>query len=152
MGTTKECYVLFWTNPECSIIQNSSCTATYLPSNKLAYQTNKECLVSPGKYGRIHVLQWTPTHGHTNVDRAEKIFTHQLCADTWCSQEDQPEAMDDWDGWREGRGDQGNPFYQHDLMILNTNNLLPIIRFQVFFSNTNNLQIVAMCRVPNLHR
>ena len=34
MGTTQGSYVLFWTNPGSSTPQNSSCTATYLPSQK----------------------------------------------------------------------------------------------------------------------
>ena len=34
MGTIQECCMLFWTNPGSSILQNSSCTATYFPSHK----------------------------------------------------------------------------------------------------------------------
>ena len=33
-GITQEYYELYWTNSECNIPQNSSCTATYIPSLK----------------------------------------------------------------------------------------------------------------------
>ena len=41
-------------------------------------------------------LLWTPLHG-----RPARIYIQQLCADTGCSLEDLPEAMDDREGWRE---------------------------------------------------
>ena len=34
MGTTHECYLLFWTNPGSRNSQNSNCTTIYLPSPK----------------------------------------------------------------------------------------------------------------------
>ena len=36
------------------------------------------------------ILLWTPSHG-----RPARTYIQQLCADTGCRQEDQPEAMDD---------------------------------------------------------
>ena len=42
------------------------------------------------------VFLWTPTHG-----LLAKTYIHQLCADTGCSLEDLPEAMDDRNGWQE---------------------------------------------------
>ena len=47
------------------------------------------------------VFRWTPTHGHNNVGQPAKTYLHQLCADTGCSLEDLPGAMDDRDGWWE---------------------------------------------------
>ena len=44
------------------------------------------------------VLLWTPLHGRA---KAARTFTHQLCADTGCSQEYLPRAMDDREGWLE---------------------------------------------------
>ena len=47
------------------------------------------------------VLLWTPSHGQAKVGRLARTYILQLCADTECSPEDLPEAMDDRDGWRE---------------------------------------------------
>ena len=60
------------------------------------------------KYEHIRdVLLWTPTHGHTSVDRPTNTYVHYLLADNGCSQKDLPEAMDDRYSWREDS--QGNP-------------------------------------------
>ena len=47
------------------------------------------------------VFKWNSSHGWAMVWWAAKIYLLQLCTDTWCSIEDQLEAMDDWDEWRE---------------------------------------------------
>ena len=47
------------------------------------------------------VLLRTPTHGRASIGRAARTYLHQLCADTGCSLEDLPGAMDERDGWRE---------------------------------------------------
>ena len=47
------------------------------------------------------VLQWTPLHGHAKTGRPAETYILQVCADTGCSPEDLPEAMDDREGWRE---------------------------------------------------
>ena len=44
------------------------------------------------------VLLWTPLHGWA---KAARTYIQQLCADTGCSLEDLPEAMDDREVWRE---------------------------------------------------
>ena len=44
------------------------------------------------------VLLWTSIHGRTRAGRPERTYPHQLCADTVCSLEDLPGAMDDRDG------------------------------------------------------
>ena len=33
--------------------------------------------------------------------RPARTYIHQLCEDTGCSPEDLPEAMNDWEKWRE---------------------------------------------------
>ena len=40
------------------------------------------------------VLLWTPSHGLAKAGRAARTYILQLCADTECSPEDLPEAMD----------------------------------------------------------
>ena len=47
------------------------------------------------------ILLWTPSHGHAKAGGPPRTYIQQLCADTGCSPEDQPEAMDDREGWRE---------------------------------------------------
>ena len=47
------------------------------------------------------VLLWTPSHGQTKAGRPARTYIQKLCADTRCSLEDLPEAMDDREWWRE---------------------------------------------------
>ena len=47
------------------------------------------------------VLLWTPTYGRAKAGRAARTYIQQLCEDTGCSPEDLPEAMNDWEKWRE---------------------------------------------------
>ena len=42
------------------------------------------------------VLQWTTSHGRAKAGRPARPYVQQLCADTGCSPEDLPEAMDEW--------------------------------------------------------
>ena len=44
---------------------------------------------------------WTPSHGRAKTGRPAPTYIQQLCADTGCSPEDLPKAMDDMEGWRE---------------------------------------------------
>ena len=44
---------------------------------------------------------WTPSHGRAKAGRSARTYIHQRCADTGCSLEDMPEAMDDREWWRE---------------------------------------------------
>ena len=46
------------------------------------------------------VLLWTPSHGRAKAGRPARTYIQKLCADTECSPEDLPEAMDDREGWR----------------------------------------------------
>ena len=47
------------------------------------------------------VLLWTPTHGRAKAGRPAQTYIQQLCEDTGCSPENLPEAMNDWEKWRE---------------------------------------------------
>ena len=51
------------------------------------------------------MLRWTPSHEREKTGRPGKTYVKQLFADTKCYPEDQLEAMDDREGWRERVGD-----------------------------------------------
>ena len=50
---------------------------------------------------RSDIFPGTPSHGWAKVGRAARTHMQRLCADTGCSLEDLPGAMDDRDEWRE---------------------------------------------------
>ena len=47
------------------------------------------------------VLLWTPSHGLAKAGRPARTYIQQLCEDTGCSPEDQPDEMNDWESWQE---------------------------------------------------
>ena len=47
------------------------------------------------------VLQWTPAYDRAKAGRPARTYIQQLCEDTGCSHEDQPEAMNDREKWWE---------------------------------------------------
>ena len=47
------------------------------------------------------ILLWTPSHGRAKAGRPARTYIQQLCADIGCSLEDQPEVMDNGEGWWE---------------------------------------------------
>ena len=47
------------------------------------------------------VLLWTPPYGLAKARRPARTSIQQLCEDTECSPEDLPEAMNDWEKWRQ---------------------------------------------------
>ena len=47
------------------------------------------------------VLLWIPTYGQAKARRLARTYIQQLSEDTGCSPEDLPEAMNDWEKWRE---------------------------------------------------
>ena len=47
------------------------------------------------------VLLWTHTYGRAKAGRPTRTYIQQLCEDTGSSREDLPEAMNDWEKWRE---------------------------------------------------
>ena len=46
------------------------------------------------------VLQWVPSHEHASVYGQVRTYLHLFSANTGCSLEDLPGAVDDRDGWR----------------------------------------------------
>ena len=44
---------------------------------------------------------WTPSHGRAKAGRPVRTYIQHLREDTGCSTEYLPEAMSDWEGWRE---------------------------------------------------
>ena len=62
------------------------------------------------------ILLWTPSHGRAKAGRPARTYIQQLCADTGCSLEHLPGAMDDREGWHgEGQGDLRWP---RDMMMM----------------------------------
>ena len=47
------------------------------------------------------VLLWTPAYDQAKAGRPARTYIQQLCEDTGCSPEDQPEAMNDREKSRE---------------------------------------------------
>ena len=47
------------------------------------------------------VLLWTSTYGRAKAGRPARTYIQQLYEDTGCSPENLPEAMNDWEKWRE---------------------------------------------------
>ena len=47
------------------------------------------------------VLLWTPTYGQAKAGQPAWTYIQQLCEDTGCNLEDQPEAISDREKWRE---------------------------------------------------
>ena len=47
------------------------------------------------------IFLWTSSHGRAKAGWPARTYIQQLCADTGCSLEDLPGAMDDRDGWWE---------------------------------------------------
>ena len=85
MRITLGCYALFWS----STLQNSPCTATYLPSQKLSKKSKKYGLTHEG-----YSLKKSPP-----VLLSQQKFIHQLCGDTEYYLDDFPRAITDRDGY-----------------------------------------------------
>ena len=47
------------------------------------------------------VILWTPAYGRVKAGRPARTYIQQLCKDTGCSPEDQPQSMNDREKWRE---------------------------------------------------
>ena len=97
---------------------------------------NKDKLISD-------ILLRSPSGGQKKIGLA-RTYIQQLCADTVCSLEDLPAAMDDGDVAREGQGD---PFLQRDRMMMMMMMVIFIIKrnnvFQTSFSKIRSIQ----CRI-----
>ena len=108
MAITQECGEQYWTSPGGNTQQNANYTVTYLPSRKLVRRTrhaghcwrSRDELISG-------VLLWTPTYGWAKAGWPARTYIHQLCEDTGYSPEDQLEAINDREKWRERVRDIG---------------------------------------------
>ena len=47
------------------------------------------------------VFLWTPSLGREKAGWPARTYIQQLCEYMWCSPEDLPEAMNDWEEWRD---------------------------------------------------
>ena len=74
-------------------------TATCLPSRKLSKLDEPDMQDTAGR-SRDGLL-WTPTYGRAKAGRPARKYIQQLCEDTGWSPEDLPEAMNEWEKWRE---------------------------------------------------
>ena len=61
------------------------------------------CRLFNAKSILIHInsFLWTPAYGQAKAGRPAQTYIQQLCEDTGCNPEDQPEAMNNWEKWRE---------------------------------------------------
>ena len=106
IGTTQECYMLFWTNPGSSILENSSCSATGLPPHK------SQMLGTDGEVS-TNILIKTPTYG-----QPAKTYIHHLCADTRCHLDTRGLTRNnDWSG-QMARERQGNLCCQYTVRMM----------------------------------
>ena len=53
------------------------------------------------------VLLWIPSHERAKAGRPARTYIQQLCADTRCTPEDLPKAMDDREAWWERERESG---------------------------------------------
>ena len=106
MGITQGCFVLFWTNG------GSISEIIQVKQGKHAghcWRSRKK-LISD-------VLPLIPINGRDSVGRPARTCIHQLHADTGCSQDDLPRAVDDRDRWR---------VRQRDFMMMNCFNTIDL--------------------------
>ena len=102
MAIEQDCYELYGTNPGGSILQNSSCTATYHSFRKPSKSDEQGMRDTAGEVRTNSLaLLRTPSHGRARVGGPARTYLQQLYTDTVCCMEDLPGAMDDRDEWRE---------------------------------------------------
>ena len=107
MVTTQEFCKQYWTPHKGNTPQSSSYMATYHPIMKTVKVRrtrhaghcwrSRDELISD-------VLLWTPLYGWAKAWQPVQTYIQQLCANTGCSPEDQPESMDDREGWQQQLG------------------------------------------------
>ena len=68
------------------------------------------------------VLLCTPSHGRAKAGRPTRTYIQQLCADTGCSPEDLPEAIDDrkglWERVRDIRADSMTWWWWYETIVV----------------------------------
>ena len=96
------------------------------------------------------VLLWTPAHGRAKARGPARTYIQQLCADTGCSPEDLPKAMDDREVWRETvwntRADNATWWWWVPLLFFNIHGF--VIKYHADFDVT--IQHVSHYNTMNL--
>ena len=82
------------------------------------------------------VLPWTPTYGRAKAGWLPRTYIQQLCEDTGCSPEDQPEAMNDRDIYAGGT----------TYMMMMTVTTVPKIISSKFFKLSKLKNSVLLCK------
>ena len=90
------------------------------------------------------VLLWTPSHEQAKAGRPARTYIQKFCADTGCSLEDLPEAMDDWEGWR--KKGQGYPYWWRVMMMM------VMTMFNLRNSPPNNQYILLTVTPADCHK
>ena len=96
---------------------------------------SKDELISDG-------LLWTPSHRRAKVGRPARTYLLQFCANTGCSLEDLPGAMDD--RGRVAEEVQGNPCKQHDIMLMTPRSTLALSGSPLYDSNRSVWKLIVL--------
>ena len=84
MGTTQGCCEEFWTSPTHTLLQKELLYSHLSPISQIIKGRSARhaghCWKSKDKL-ISDILQWTPTHEHTNIAWSAKYYIHQLRAD-----------------------------------------------------------------------
>ena len=94
----------YWTSPGGNTPQGTNYTATCLPSWKLSKLDKPDMQNTAGEAGTSSWVMYSngpPAYGQAKAGRPAQTYIQQLCEDTGCSPEDQPEVMNDREKWRE---------------------------------------------------
>ena len=78
METVQACYVLFWTGPGSNIPQDSSCMATYFPSQKLSKLDKQDMWDTTGGIRTNVIFFYGPLHMDAPVLADFQAFTSAL--------------------------------------------------------------------------
>ncbi len=117
MATTLECWEQYWTSPGDNTPRDTNYTATCLPSRKLYRLDEPDTPDTAGEARASSNVAFSNRPLYTNAqvlkNQLELIYNSSLRIQ--CSLEDQPEAMDDRDGWQERVREICT---QHELMII----------------------------------
>ena len=95
-----KCCEQYWTSPGGSTPQSSSCTATYRPSRKLSKLDAPDMRDTAGEVITMCSCVLLHINGQRQDDQLEPTYSSfEPIRDV--ALEDLPEAMDDWEEWRE---------------------------------------------------
>ena len=80
--------------------QSTNYTATCRPSRKLSKLDKPDTQDTAGEADEL-ISDGPPTYGRANAGRPARTYVQQLCENTGCSPEGQPEATNEREKWRE---------------------------------------------------